>query len=113
MNRFAGRIPGRVETSCQDLEYLLNFEEILTEADFSYPPHATEPDDGALLPRAGEQFQSETPVYHMQLYLHIVVPNVNALIGPMLFAAARARERSEVSLGRSWKHSRWMFAAPG
>ena len=58
---------------------IFHFGEILTKAGFSYPPHASEPDDGSLLPRAAEQFQPETPMYHMQPYLHIVAPNATAV----------------------------------
>src|SRR6266566_6259969 len=57
---------------------ILNFGEILTKAGFSNPPHASEPDDGSLLPRAFEQFQPESPVYHTKLYLQIVAPNATA-----------------------------------
>jgi len=62
---------------------IFNFGEILTKAGFSYPPHASEPDDGSLLPRAAEQVQPEAPVYHMQLYFHIVALNANAFIGSL------------------------------
>ena len=58
---------------------IFNFGEILTKAGFPNPPHASEPDDGPLLPRAFEQFQPESPVYHMQLYFHIVALNATAL----------------------------------
>jgi hypothetical protein len=46
---------------------ILNFGKILTKAGFSNPPNAGEPDDGALLPCAFEQFQPESPVYHTVL----------------------------------------------
>jgi hypothetical protein len=65
---------------------ILNFGEILTKAGFSNPPNAGEPDDGALLPRVFEQFQPESPVYHMKLYLHMVAPNATA------FAARREKD---------------------
>lgn len=57
---------------------IFNFGEILTKAGFPNPPHASEPDDGSLLPRAFEQFQPESPVYHTKPYLHIVALHVNA-----------------------------------
>src|SRR5438132_9997335 len=57
---------------------IFNFGEILTKAGFSNPPHASEPNDGSLLPCAFEQFQPESPVYHTKLYLHIVAPNATA-----------------------------------
>ena len=57
---------------------IFNFGEILTKAGFSDPPNAGEPDDGPLLPRAFEQFQPESSVYHTKLYLHIVALHANA-----------------------------------
>jgi hypothetical protein len=59
---------------------IFNFGEILTEAGFSYPPHASEPDDGSLLSRSAEQVQPEATVYRMQLYLHIIALNVNTFL---------------------------------
>jgi hypothetical protein len=53
--------------------------EWLTKAGFPNPPHASEPDDGSLLPRAFEQFQPEFSVYYTKLYLHIVALNATAL----------------------------------
>src|SRR3984893_15354914 len=57
---------------------IFNFGEILTKAGFPNPPHASEPDNGSLLPRAFEQFQPKSPVYHVKLYFHIVALNANA-----------------------------------
>ena len=65
---------------------IFNFGEILTKASFPNPTHASEPDDGSLLPCAFEQFQPESPVYHTKLYLHIVAPNATA------FAARREKD---------------------
>ena len=81
---------------------ILNFREILTKAGFSYSPHASEPDDGSLLPRAAEQLQPETPVYHMQLYLHIVAPNVNAFIRGCNAVFVARRSRRQNLYPRAW-----------
>ena len=62
---------------------ILNFWEIPTKVGFPNPPHASEPDDGSLLPRAFEQFQPESSVYHTKLYLHIVALNENAFSGAL------------------------------
>ena len=59
---------------------IFNFGEIPTKAGFSDAPHASEPDDGSLLPRAFEQFQPESPVYHTKLYLHIVALNEREIL---------------------------------
>ena len=56
---------------------ILNFGEILTKVGFSNPPHASDPNNGSLLPCAFEQFQPESPVYHAKLCLHIVALNAN------------------------------------
>src|ERR1700719_3580034 len=64
---------------------IFNFGEILTKAGFSNPPHASEPDDGSLLPCAFEQFQPESPMYHTKLYLHIVALNANTFQRCVLF----------------------------
>ena len=61
------RSSGSVNVTIAAVE-IFNFGEILTKAGFSCPLHASEPDDGSLLPRVAEQVQPETPVYHMQLY---------------------------------------------
>src|SRR5580704_4450413 len=69
---------------------IFNFGEILTKVGFPNSPHASEPDDGALLPRAFEQFKPELSVYHSKLYPHIVALNANALAGHERFLAERS-----------------------